>query len=93
MKFSSALAIFVLFWSLSFFFVLPFRLRGAGEDRPVAGAADSAPPRFSFGRTAVWTTVIAVVLFGLYYANYVNGWILPETVDFFSPRPGVPGAS
>ena len=23
----------------------------------------------------LWTTIVATVLFGLYYANYVNGWI------------------
>jgi predicted secreted protein len=87
MKFSSAIAIYALFWSLSFFFVLPFRLRTSHEDEArVAGQAESAPPRFSFGRTCLWTTVVGAVLFGLYYANYVNGWVGPEVVDFFTSR-------
>ena len=44
----------------------------------------SAPPRFSFGRTAKWTTLVAAVLFGLYHANYVNRWLLPDMIDLFS---------
>lgn len=86
MKFSSILAIYALFWAMSFFFVLPFRLKtGEGPDTRVPGQAESAPPRFSFGRTCLWTTIVAVVLFGAYYLNYVNGWFGPEVVDFFTP--------
>ena len=87
MRFGSALAIYALFWSLSLFFVLPFRLRSSDEpDVSVSGQAESAPPRFSFGRTALWTTIVSAVLFALYYANYVNGWIGVEAIDFFSPE-------
>ena len=82
MRWTSILAIYLLFWALSFFFVLPFRLRDAGVDRDVPGQAAGAPPRFSFGRTAKWTTLVAAVLFGLYYANYVNQWVPVETFDF-----------
>jgi len=31
MRWTSIVAIYTLFWALSFFFVLPFRLRGNGE--------------------------------------------------------------
>jgi predicted secreted protein len=86
MKFTSIIAIYALFWSLSFFFVLPFRLRSGDQpEAHVPGQADSAPPRFSFKRTCLWTTIVAAVLFGLYYANYVNGWFGPEALDFFTP--------
>lgn len=86
MRFSSMLAIYALFWSMSFFFVLPFRLKqkGQGTDSYVPGQAESAPPRFSFGRTCLWTTIVGAVLFALYYVNYVNGWVMPEAIDFFS---------
>jgi predicted secreted protein len=90
-RFSSILAIYALFWSMSFFFVLPFRLkRDQAHDAYVPGQAESAPPRFSFARTCLWTTVVGAVLFALYYANYVNGWVMPEAIDFFtSHRPPV----
>lgn len=86
MKFTSILAIYALFWAMSFFFVLPFRLRSSDEpEAHVPGQAESAPPRFSFPRTCLWTTIVAAVLFGLYYANYVNGWVGPEALDLFTP--------
>lgn len=82
MKPTSISAIFMLFWALSFFLVLPFRLQSRnGPTGDVPGQAPSAPPSFSFGRTAKWTTVVALVLFGLFYANYVNGWIPVEDFD------------
>lgn len=81
MKWTSILAIYSLFWAMSFFFVLPFRLQTGREDGHVAGQAESAPPSFSFARTAKWTTLVAALLFGLYYANYVNGWVSVDTFN------------
>jgi predicted secreted protein len=86
MRWTSIVAIYLLFWAMSFFFVLPFRLQGKGEDRPVPGQADGAPPLFSFARTAKWTTLVAAVLFGLYYANYVNGWIPVQALNLVPDR-------
>lgn len=87
MRWTSIVAIYTLFWALSFFFVLPFRLGGKGEERVVPGQSRGAPPSFSFARTAKWTTVVAAVLFGLYYANYVYQWVPVETFDFVN-HPG-----
>jgi predicted secreted protein len=81
MRPGSIVAIYFLFWALSFFLVLPFRLRSEGEDRVIPGQAPSAPPMFSFVRTAKWTTLVAFVLFGLYYGNYVYQWVPVETFD------------
>jgi predicted secreted protein len=84
MRLSSIIAIYSLFWALSFFFVLPFRLqrKGAPPAAAVRGEMRGAPPSFSFGRTSLWTTIVALVLFGLYYANYVTGWLPVEALDF-----------
>ena len=82
MRWSSIVAIYTLFWALSFFFVLPFRLQAEGKDEIIPGQAESAPPKFSFARTAKWTTLVAVVLFGLYYANYVYQWVPVQSFNF-----------
>jgi len=85
MRWTSMSAIYFLFWAFSFFLVLPFRLRSSNaEDLYVAGQAESAPPHFSFGRTIRWAALVAAVLFGLFYANYVNRWILPDMIDLFT---------
>jgi predicted secreted protein len=84
MKWTSALAIYTLFWTLCLFIVLPFGVRTAeeaGAER-MPGHAESAPHGFSLGRTALRTTIISAILFGLYYLNYVNGWITAETLDW-----------
>lgn len=87
MKWTSALAIYALFWSLCLFLVLPFGVRTheeAGADR-IAGQADSAPHGYDWKALAIRNTIVSLVLFGLFYLNYVNGWISAETIDLFHP--------
>ena len=77
----------MLFWAMSFFLVLPFRLQTrGGDDMPVRGQAESAPPRFSFPRTCAWTTLVSAVLFGMFYLNYVFDWLPVERLNFVPDR-------
>ena len=81
MKFSSMIAIYLLFRWGCLFLVLPFRLRSSPEPEAyVPGQAESATPRFSVWRTVLWTTIVSAAAFALFYLNYVEGWI---TADFF----------
>lgn len=84
MRWTSALAIYVLFWVLSAFLVMPFGVRTADElgAEKIPGQAESAPANFKPRRIVIITTIIATLLFGLYYANYVNGWITADTLNF-----------
>lgn len=77
MRWYSALVIYVLFWMLTLFAVLPFGVRTSAEagEAEVAGQADSAPARPAMVAKALWTTAISAALFALYYANYVHGWV------------------
>ena len=82
MKLSSIVAIYILFWWGCLFLVLPFRLRTSDEpEAHVPGQADSAPPRFSVGRTCLWTTIVSAIIFAAFYVNYVNGWIIADYFD------------
>lgn len=84
MKWTSIVALYFIFWWFSLFLVLPFRLKSdapAEAEAHVPGQAESAPPRFSFARTAKWTTLVAAVLFGAYYLIYVNGWVTIDMLD------------
>ncbi|MBB5709074.1 DUF1467 family protein [Sphingomonas xinjiangensis] len=87
MRWQSALAIYFLFWAFCVFLVLPFGVRTAHEagGELVPGQADSAPHEFRPGRIALRTTIVATVLFGLYYLNYVNGWVSVEMLDWLHP--------
>jgi predicted secreted protein len=84
MNWTSALAIFVLFWVMSAFLVMPFHVRTADEvgEELVPGQSESAPANFRPGRIIIHTTILAILIFGLYYANYVNGWVTAEMFDF-----------
>ncbi len=80
MRWTSALAIYVLFWAMSVFVVLPFGVRTheeAGVAR-VPGQADSAPHDFSVKRLALRVTAVATTAFALFQLNYYFGWITPE---------------
>lgn len=84
MKWTSILAIYVLFWSFSVFLVLPFGVRTtdeAGGER-VPGQADSAPHVFSLQRIALRVTVVATLLFALFYLNYLYGWVTADMLDW-----------
>lgn len=73
-------AIYALFWVISAFVVLPLGIRTPDEtgEALLKGQADSAPSNFRPGRVMVRATVLSAVLFGIYYANYVEGWV---TID------------
>ena len=84
MRWTSIAAIYILFWTLSLFLVLPWGVRTSEEEgaRPEPGHAESAPHVFRAKRILVGTTLVATILFGIYYANYVNGWITVEALDW-----------
>jgi predicted secreted protein len=82
MRLTSVVAIYVLFWWACLFLVLPFRLRKSGEPEDmVPGQVESAPQRFSIGRTILWTTIISIAGFVLFYINYAEGWITADMFD------------
>jgi predicted secreted protein len=73
----SIAAIYLLFWTLTLFAVLPFGVRTSREEgsEPVPGEADSAPVNPQLGKKLLWTTLISAVLFAVFWANYVFGWL------------------
>ena len=84
MQWTSALAIFILFWVMCAFVVMPFHVRTAHEagEPLVPGQAESAPHNFRPLRVIGWTTIVAAVSFGLFYLNYIFGWMTPDMLDF-----------
>lgn len=83
MKWTSALAIYLLFWAFSAFFVLPFHGRKAADnDVPlVKGQEPGAPANLRPGRILLQMTIVATVAFLLYYLAYVNGWADPNRLS------------
>lgn len=88
MKPVSVIAIYLLFWSITLFAVLPFGVRTTREmgDEPVPGEAESAPADPMLGKKLKWTTLIATALFAVFYANYVYGWLVLEDIPGWEGR-------
>lgn len=89
MSWTSIVAIYALFWVMTAFVILPIGVRTHEEMglEKVPGQADSAPGNFRPGVILLRTTLLSAVLFGLYYANYENGWIDRHSFDFLISRP------
>ncbi|MEJ7935193.1 DUF1467 family protein [Sphingobium sp. AN558] len=82
MNWYAIFAIYVLFWTISAFVVLPFGIRTPDEtgELLLRGQADSAPSNFQPVRVMIRATILSTIFFGLYYANYVEGWITVENL-------------
>jgi len=88
MELTSIIAIYVLFWVMSAFIILPIGIKSHQESgvELIKGQADGAPVNFRPMRILMFTTILATVLFGLFYINYVNQWITIDDIDFFGAR-------
>ena len=68
---------------------LPFGVRTHADDNAemVPGQVHSAPLNFRPRRILKRATMLSVVLFGLFYLNYVNGWITTANLDVTGGAP------
>ncbi|WP_319414545.1 DUF1467 family protein [uncultured Cohaesibacter sp.] len=68
MSLVSGLAVYFIIWWLSLFIVLPFGVRTQAEEQDQRlGTTPSAPARAMMIRKAVATTILATILFALFY--------------------------
>jgi predicted secreted protein len=89
MNWTSILAIYVLFWVLTAFVILPIGIRSNDEIglEYHPGQDKGAPGNFRPTVVLLRTTLLSLALFGIYYANYVHGWIDRHSFDFLINRP------
>ncbi len=83
MKITSIVAIYLLFWVMCAFLLLPFGVKTHDEAgiEKVPGQADSAPANFRPGRLSFRATILAAVLTAFFVANYSQQWITVEDID------------
>jgi predicted secreted protein len=89
MNWSSLVAIYALFWVMTAFVILPIGVRTHEElGLPkTPGQADGAPGNFRPRVVLLRTTLLSAALFGLYYLNYIYGWIDRHSFDALFNRP------
>jgi predicted secreted protein len=86
MKIGSIVAIYFLFFCAAAFVLLPFGVKTSEElgEELVPGQAQSAPHRFDLKRHLLKAALLAALLFTIYYANWVYGWVTPDDLDFYN---------
>lgn len=90
MRWFSIIAVYVLIWVLSAFFVLPWGVRSHDDDTTaerVQGQVTSAPVNFRPGRIMLRATALSLVLAGLFFANLHYGWVGADIVEKIVPVP------
>lgn len=90
MQWTSLVAIFGLFWVLGALVALPIGLRTPDEvagHQVEPGHADSAPVNFRPKKVVFRATVMAAVLTGLFYLNWMNGWVTRDQLNIFGDPP------
>lgn len=84
MTITAALVLYSVTWFMVFFCVLPVRFESQGDRGQVMpGTPASAPEDAMIGKKARITTVIATVLFGLFYLIITSGLITIDNMDIF----------
>ncbi len=92
MRWFSMLAIYVLFWTLSAFLVMPFGIRTAHDEAApnlVPGQTESAPSNFNPRRIVLRATILATLTFALFYANFLHGWVSIDDISLVHPPASV----
>ncbi len=73
MTFASGIVVYVILWWLSFFLVLPFGVKQPEEQEE--GHMPGAPDKPKLWKKALITTLLAFVLFGIYFWVEQSGLI------------------
>ncbi|MDP2410605.1 MAG: DUF1467 family protein [Pseudolabrys sp.] len=64
-------AIYFLIWWLTLFAVLPWGVRSQEESGDIVPGSDpGAPMAHRLGRKLIWTTLVACVVFAIFYVVY-----------------------
>jgi predicted secreted protein len=73
---ATSIAIYFIIWWTVLFAVLPWGVRSQEEAGEVAKGTDpGAPVVHRLGRKLVWTSVVAAIVFAMWYVIYSYRWI------------------
>mgnify|MGYP000557228480 FL=1 len=78
------IVLYVVIWFLTFFVALPIRVTtqgDAGEVEP--GTHAGAPQVHNLRKKALWTTLVAFVIWAVIAGIIVSGWISVRDFDWF----------
>ena len=81
MNLTSALATYFVIWWVTLFAVLPWGVKTQQESGSVEpGTMPSAPAKPMLGKKLAATTVVASLIFALFYLTITNGWVTLDSI-------------
>ncbi len=82
MGITSALVLFAVIWSMVFLIALPIRVQTQGDLNDIVPGTHAGSPEHHHLRTkAIWTTVIALVIWAITVTIIVSEWISVDDVE------------
>ena len=89
MNLASALAIYFIIWWLVLFLVLPFGIRNAHETGEAVeeGNEPGAPVKPRLIQKAVITTILAALVFAVFYLAVSRGLLSLDGLPFYNTMP------
>ncbi len=95
MNLTGAIVLYAVIWFMTFYIVLPIRIRRtqADEGSVVPGTPAGAPAREEVGKVAKLTTLVATLLWLAVAGVILSGWIGIDDMDVlnimgWNPPPG-----
>lgn len=89
----SAIVLYAVVWFMLFLVILPIRVQTQGDLKDIVpGTHAGAPEHHHLGKKALWTTVIAFVIWGCFVAIIVSGIISVADLENWVGR-GAPAAT
>jgi len=87
MSITTLIAIFFIIWWVVLFAVLPWGIHSQEESGEIqAGTDPGAPASARMARKLLWTTLFAVIIFGVFYVLQATDVIsLEKVIQFTSP--------
>ena len=86
---ASAIAIYFIIWWLVLFLVLPFGIRNAHESGEAVeeGHEPGAPVNPRIIQKVLFTTILATIVFIVFYIAKTQGWLNLDNLPFYNTMP------
>ncbi len=79
---TSGIVLFAVIWFMTFFVALPIRVQTQGDLHDIVpGTHAGAPEHHHLKKKALWTTVVAVILWCIAAGIIASGWISVADIE------------
>lgn len=82
MGITSGLVLFAVIWAMTFLIALPIRVQTQGDLKDIVpGTHAGAPEKHHLKKKALWTTVVAIIIWAIATTIILSEWISVDDVE------------